>query len=298
MAKPILPVLVNRGGGAASKTGDRLPELLSHAFAAAGSEADIRMLTAPQLAQAIERAAQEHARIVVAGGDGTIAAAAQMLVGTDTELSILPLGTLNHFAQDLGISADLSDSARLAVAGQARSIDVGEVNGRTFINNASIGLYSFMVRNREDIRARHGWPKWLAMLPASWAALAQLHHHRLHIDVGLGEDTVITPLLCVGNNRYSLEGGAIGCRDSLSDGKLSIYAVSPASRLGLLWCGVRALLGLVDPMRDFQTLGETQALTVRSSARAIEIALDGEVQWLELPLAFRTRAGSLKVVAP
>lgn len=134
------------------------------------------------------------------------------------------------------------------------------------------------------------------MVPASWAALSRLRHHRLRIDMGRGEQPVITPLLFVGNNHYSLASGSIGSRDSLSGGKLSVYAVARAGRLALLWLGIRVLIGMVHHERDFQTLGDTVALSVHSPDRVLEIALDGEVQRLKLPLEFGMHPGGLSVV--
>lgn len=298
MTKTTLPVLINREGGAASKAGEKLADQVTQAFAEAGGQADVRMLKAKDMAKAIKKAASDNKRIVVAGGDGTIACAAQQLAGGKTELAILPLGTLNHFARDLGISFDLKAAATLAVTGAARPVDVGEVNGHKFINNASVGLYPFMVRNRDDIRQRRGWPKWLAMVPASWDALSRLRHHRLRIDMGRGEEPVITPLLFIGNNHYSLDGGSVGSRETLSDGKLSVYAVSRAGRVSLLWFGMRAVVGLADRKRDFETLGDAEAIIVRSPGKSVEIALDGEVQRLKLPLEFKTHPGGLRVVSP
>lgn len=298
MTKLALPVLVNREGGAASKAGEELRDQISRAFSAAEGNVDVQILAAWQIGKAIENAAKEHKRIIVAGGDGTISTAAQLLTGTTTEVAILPLGTLNHFAQDLRIPSDLAEAAKLAIGGDTRPVDVGEVNGRRFINNASVGLYPFIVRNRDDIRERCGWPKWLATVPASWAALSRLRHHRLRIDMGRGEEPVITPLLFVGNNQYSLERGSVGCRDSLSDGKLSVYAVSRVGRFALFWLGARALIGKADRKQDFQTLGDTDAITVGSASRSLEIALDGEVRRLKLPLEFGTHPGGLNVVVP
>lgn len=293
-----LPVLINGEGGAASKAGDKLPEQVTKAFAAAGSRVDIEILASDEIEHAIERAASSHRRIIVAGGDGTIAAVAQLLTGTDTELAILPLGTLNHFARDLGIPTDLKEAAKVAVSGTAKPVDVGEVNGIKFINNVSVGLYPFMVRNRDDIREHRGWPKWLAMVPASWDALSRLPRHRLRIDMGAGDEPIVTPLLFVGNNHYSLEGGSVGNRDSLTDGELSVYAVSRASRIALLWFGMRAMVGKADRERDFAALGDTATLTVRSSNDTLEVALDGEIRRLKLPLKFAIHPGGIQLVRP
>lgn len=291
-----LPVIVNKNGGTASKLGDKLVVTLRDAFAAAGTEADVKPLEGDAITKAIKSAAKQG-RVVVAGGDGTVSSAAQQLAGGDAELALLPLGTLNHLARDMGLPTDLEEAAKVAATGKAIAIDVAEVNGQVFVNNASIGLYPTMVRTREGLQEGKGWPKWLSAIPAAYAALERLPHHRLRIDLGHGELTIITPLLFVGNNEYSLEAGELGQRASLTDGKLSVYAVAHRSRLSLLWFAARALVGRTQHDVDFVTLGDCETFKVWSSGRSIEIALDGEVQRLDSPLEFRIRPGALKVVA-
>ncbi|MEO5492492.1 MAG: diacylglycerol kinase family protein [Sphingomonas sp.] len=290
-----LPVIVNQNGGTASKLGDKLVPTLGNAFAAAGVEADVKPLDGDALAKAIKTASKKG-RVVVAGGDGTVSSAAQQLAGSDAELALLPLGTLNHLARDLGLPTDLEEAAKVAATGKATAIDVAQVNGHVFVNNASIGLYPTMVREREGLQDDKGWPKWLSALPAAFAALERLPHHRLRIDLGQGERSIVTPLLFVGNNTYSLEAGALGQRASLTDGKLSVYAVSHRSRLALLWFAARALVGRAHRDLDFITLGECETLKVWSTGDSIEIALDGEVRRLDSPLEFKIRPAALKVV--
>lgn len=277
--------------------GDKLVPTLTEAFDAAGASVAIEPLDGADIAAAIEAAAGQG-RIVVAGGDGTVSYAAQQLAGGDAELGLLPLGTLNHLARDLGLPTDLDEAAKVAATGKATAIDVAEVNGHVFVNNASIGLYPLMVRTREGLQDGKGWPKWLSTIPAAYAALERFPHHRLHVDLGKGERRIVTPLLFVGNNAYSLAAGEIGQRASLTGGKLSVYAVAHRSRLALLWFAARALVGRARHDVDFVTLGECETLTVRSSGGSIEIALDGEVQRLASPLEFRIRPGALRVVVP
>jgi diacylglycerol kinase family enzyme len=298
VTEPRLPVIVNRNGGAAASAGDALGDMLAEAFDKAGAEIELQMVDGDNVFEAVKKAAQGGVRVVVAGGDGTMACAAQALKDVDAELALLPLGTLNHLARDLGVPNDIAAAADLATHGGASAIDVGEVNGHRFVNNASIGLYPFMVRNRDDQRDRRNWPKWLATVPATWAALARLPHHRLRIDMGAGLQNMVTPLLFVGNNPYGLEAGRVGTRPSLTDGKLSVYAVARRSRKGLIWFALRTLLGKADRATDFVAIGDCEELTVHSSGRSIEIALDGEVQRLDSPLRFRAIPGGLTVVMP
>lgn len=290
-----LPVIVNKNGGTAAKLGDKLDDTLAAAFEAAGTTADVQALDGGEVGDAIIKAARTG-RVVVAGGDGTAACAAQQLAGSDAELGLLPLGTLNHLARDLGLPDKLEEAAKVAATGKATAIDVAEVNGHVFVNNASIGLYPAMVRKREGLQEDKGWPKWLSAIPAAYAALERFPHHRLRVDLGQGEQSIVTPLLFVGNNIYSLEAGEIGQRESLTEGKLSVYAVSHRSRLSLLWFAARALVGKARHDVDFVTLGECETLKVSSTSNSIEIALDGEVQRLESPLEFRIRPGALNVV--
>lgn len=298
MTKDALEVLVNRDGGAAARAGPGLHDSLAAAFAATGVPVDIRLLASDQIAEAIAAAATRGRRIVVAGGDGTISGAAQALCGTNVELALLPLGTLNHFARDLGIPNDLAAAAALAAHGRADAVDVGMLNGRAFINNASIGLYPLMVRERDAVRSRRGWPKWLATIPAFRDAIGRLPHHRLRIDMKGREKPLVTPLLFVGNNRYSLDRGTVGARSSLQDGQLSIFAVARRSRLGLIWFAARALLGQADRRTDFVMIGDSSEFVVRSGARAIHVALDGEVDRMTAPLRFAIAPRALKVVVP
>jgi len=298
MANRTLNILVNREGGAAAKAGDGLYDTIAAAFAAAGVAVEIQLLASKDMPKAVKDTARGVSRIVVAGGDGTMACAAQALTGQDTELALLPLGTLNHLARDLGIPAELDAAAKLAAHGKAIGIDVGTVNGQRFVNNVSIGLYPKMVRERDAVRGRRNWPKWLATVPAAWDTLAQLPHHRLRVSVGGEEEPLVTPLLFVGNGIYSLEQGDVGCRSMLQGGKLGIYAVARRSRIALLWFAVRTIFGRADPRTDFVLMGESAKLDVKAHRDELEIAMDGEVRRLVTPLRFGVETQALRVVTP
>src|SRR6185503_16647759 len=98
--------------------------------------------------------------VVIGGGDGTVSAAADRAVRHGKPIGVLPLGTLNHFARDLGMPPDLRDAVRAIATGVVREVDVGEVNGRVFVNNSSIGVYPTVVRDRDEQRLRFGRGKW------------------------------------------------------------------------------------------------------------------------------------------
>lgn len=290
-------MIVNRRGGAAARMGDTLVPDIERAFAKSGATVEVAALDPEHIPDAIAGAATSG-RVIVAGGDGTAAGAAQLLAGSASELGLLPLGTLNHLARNLGIPTELDAAAAIAIHGCPARIDVAEVNGHVFVNNASIGLYPLMVRKREGLRRAKGWPKWLSTVPAALAALERLPHHRLRVDWGRGERVIVTPLLFIGNNAYSLNRGEVGTRGSLTDGKLAIYAVAHRRRIALLWFAIRALAGRAERDLDFETLGECETLTVRPSSGSIDVALDGELKRMESPLEFRIRPGALTVMTP
>jgi YegS/Rv2252/BmrU family lipid kinase len=235
--------------------------------------------------------------VIVGGGDGTISAAASALVGTETALGILPLGTLNHFARDLGIPTDLSEAAKLIAARTRRRVDVAEMNERIFINNSAIGLYPLMVIDRDLQRKRLGRSKKLAMIVASARTLARFGHQRLTLTVNDEKERVDTPLLFVGNNDYRIDLGAPGQRESLEDGQLCVMVMRKKTRRGLIAASIRALFNRTRD-DDMEKIDGVERLRVATHRSVIPVSLDGEVVGAAPPLDYRIRKGALRVIAP
>ena len=287
--------LVNKsGGGIADGSAARIGE----ALAAAGLDSEIVAVDGKDCAA---RAAAEVRRgaqlLVAAGGDGTIGAVAGALAGSKTALGILPLGTLNHFARDLGIPPDLDQAAKAIAAGRERRVDIAEVNGRPFVNNASIGLYPLMVVDRDAQRDRLGRSKRLAMLVASLRTMARFHARRLKLSIDGGEARVDTPLLFVGNTDYRLAMPGAGRRDCLDAGELCIMVMRSKSLPGFLAATGRALLGL-GRKDDMVRLDGVKELKVDSHRTHLTLAIDGETVALPPPLTFRIRPKALRVIVP
>jgi diacylglycerol kinase family enzyme len=236
--------------------------------------------------------------VVVGGGDGTLGSAAAIVAKAGATLGILPLGTRNHLARELGIPMDLPGAAKVIAEGRKRKIDLSSVNDHVFVNNASIGMYPAMVRAREGLQKTHGIPKWIANIPAGWQTLGSLRHHRLRLTMDGAAKPIRTPLLFIGNNVYSLDIGKVGQRDALDDGKLSVFAVSPNSRTGLIAFGLRAMIGKSDAESDFAALGVCKTMQLSAHARTIDVAIDGEIVRLETPLKVKVLPGALEVFAP
>jgi diacylglycerol kinase family enzyme len=243
------------------------------------------------------RAVAEGSQPVVAGGgDGTLSAVAAALVGTEHALGILPLGTLNHFATDLKIPMELDGAIANLFTGKLARIDVGEVNGHPFLNNSSLGIYPAMVGEREKLQAR-GSHKWLAFARASLSILGRYAPMLVQLQVDSREQPVdATAFVFIGNNRYEMAGARIGERARLDGGRLWICCAPPAGRARLLHLALQALLGHV-PSGEY-TIHDAKECRVRTTAKRLRVARDGEVTLLETPLQYRIRPGALGVIVP
>jgi diacylglycerol kinase family enzyme len=292
--------VINRGGGTVVGGDPELAESLAAAFAAAGVEARIVLATPDTLQAAFQDAAGERGldALIAGGGDGTVSLGAAVAVEAGLTLGLLPLGTLNHLARDAGIPNALDAAVAVIAAGHAEAIDVGEVNGRLFVNNSAVGLYPLMVRQREALRKRLGHSKRLAMLVASVRALRHFSRHRLTIRIAGREQPIETPLLFVGNNLYQTSLLALGRRAGLQDGELCLYAVLARTRLQFIWLALRGLIGRLDQQRDFISLTGVREAEIRSPRAALSISADGETLHLEPPLHYRVRPKALRLLMP
>ena len=251
--------------------------------------------------KALRRAAQSALEagcdaLVAGGGDGTVSALASVTVGSEVPLGVLPLGTLNHFARDVGIPLDLEEALDVVLAGRTRSVDVGEVNGRIFINNASLGVYPRIVQLRERYREK-GLGKWFAAL---WAALAVLRRRPfMTVRVRTAEEDIVrrTPTVLVGNNPYETAGLSMGSRSSLNQGVLALYLMNADARVSLLRLAWQVWRKGAERVREVDCLLADEAL-IQATRPALRVALDGEVVGLETPLGFRSRPGALRVLVP
>lgn len=295
-ARSALPVIINRGGGTARALGEKLETQIVDAFAAANQPIDLHLVEGANIGRAIDRFAGAPV-VAVGGGDGTIGHAASQLHGSGSALAILPLGTRNHLAKQLGLPAtgpaDLPEIAKIIAAGKRAKIDLARAGERIFVNNASIGIYTRLVRKRD----RHWGPKWLATIPATWSVLRHLRdqHFTLTVD-GTAQD-LRTAMLFIGNNRYSLDSGSVGERAALDEGIMSLFAVAEKTVPQLVGFGLRTALGKVDEARDFHVLSDARTLVIdRRRHGAVAVAFDGEVELMPVPLTFEILPAALEVI--
>lgn len=296
-----LHVVVNSAAG--SSQGDDSDETrIRAAFADTDVQIDVEAIDPGDFHDALSRIWSETSgldAIVVAGGDGTVNAAANAAAGTDIVLSVLPLGTFNHFAQDLGLPNDLAGAAQAMAGAKMRTIDVGEVNGRVFVNNSVLGVYPTMVAERDRIIDDRGWGKIRAVSVAVIHVIRNVPIHRFDLrgSGGFRRQKLRTPFVFIGNGTYDNASGGLVEREDLTDGTLGVAIARTLSVPAMVRTAVRALVrGAVNT--DDLDLEELSELTVDGGTSRLRVAIDGEVDWFELPLRYRVRARDLKVLAP
>ena len=239
---------------------------------------------------------EKDSRVAAGGGDGTVNAVAGVVAGTDTALGVLPMGTLNHFAKDAGIPLNLEDAVRNFFTGEVAKVDVGEVNGRVFVNNSGIGVYPHLVRQREE-QQRHGHPKWLAFALAVGSVLRRYSRLRVKLHMTEAEALArLTPFVFVGNNKYEVAGLEIGRRMSLTSGRLWVCTAPRAGRRNLIAMAWRTLTGRVSD-HELNAI-EVDEIWVNAPSPWVNVSTDGEVSLMAAPLHYRTRPRALSVVLP
>ena len=295
MSLPI-KIIINAASGASDKEDER--RMLADIFKTSNIDAQIELArSGSDIVEMARKAAQSDFEIVVAGGgDGTVSAVASELIGTEKTLGVLPLGTLNHFAKDLNIPLELEAAARVIIEGRSVRVDVGEVNGRIFINNSSLGLYPDVVRRREQ-RQKLGYGKWNSLLRSAFKVLRRYPFVNIRLNADGKEMTTRTPFVFIGNNVYEMDSFNIGGRSCLDAGNLSLYMTPRVGRFGLLQLALRSLFGKLSQSKDFVSLC-TDEILIETKHKQMRVAMDGEVLMMETPLRYQLRPGALRVIVP
>ena len=292
----MITVLLNPAAGSGGQ--QPLESELAGLFRKNNTDATIQRLEAGRdPAESARAAAGSSALVVAAGGDGTVSAVASALAGTGIPLGVLPVGTLNHFAKDLGIPLNAADAVATIAAGHTVAIDVGRVNGRTFINNASIGLYPSIVTLRDELR-RQGHSKLTAFVRATTRVVWSYRGVHVAIAANGTRWSGRTPFVFVGNNEYTVDGLNLGGRNTLMDGQLVAYVTPRMRARGLPLLLARAILGRGRRSGAFHGLSAQDVEISVSSASRLQVALDGEVTTMETPLRFSSDPLTLHVVCP
>jgi diacylglycerol kinase family enzyme len=290
-----ISIIINERSGLTGKpdAGSEIQAL----FTKAGVHVRLERVRAPEdIAARARQAASRGDLLIAAGGDGTINSVAAVAVERGSTLGVLPMGTLNHFAKDLRIPLDLESAVATIAAGHVQQVDVGEVNGRVFVNNSSVGLYPRMVWEREG-EQRRGRKKWAAFMIAVGRTWRNYRMAVAHLDVDGKAAVVRTPFIFVGNNEYAAAGFQVGARAALDRGRLSVFVAPECGRFEILALPLRALTNRLAADEKFKCF-LAQEVTIELSRHHVSVGLDGEVTVMRPPLHFRVRPAALHLFVP
>jgi YegS/Rv2252/BmrU family lipid kinase len=271
-------------------------ETLQEAAGEAGLEV-IRVTRGLDCATLIRKHLQEGIRLfVAAGGDGTINSVIQPLVNTDAILGVIPVGTYNHFAKDLGLPLAWREALEVIVSGETKPIDTARINERFFVNNVSMGLYPELVARREE--KGRDYPRWKARLYAALATLLKYPHIAVTLESEHHQEVVRTHVLMISNNSYDLSRLGIDApRMALEEGRLSVYWLPHVPRLALTSFVAHYLAGRVRTAPGFRSF-RTSRVRVQSRKKFFHVGVDGEVATLATPLVITIVPQSLSVKVP
>ena len=281
-------------------SGARLPDAEQRALHEAAREGGLEVIAIERdlnVAAAVrERIAQGKKLFVAAGGDGTINAVLQAVVHTEAELGVVPIGTFNHFARDLSLPLTWRDALAVALSGRVIQVDAARVNDRFFVNNLSMGLYPELVARREE-RGRD-YPRWKARMYAAAITLRKYPHVAITVETEHHQEVIRTHVFMVSNNSYDLSRIGIDApRNTLGEGRLSVYWLPHLSRFELMRFAAHYLAGRVKQRPGFRSFRTTR-MKVQSSKSRLHIGIDGEVFTLSTPLTITILPQGLQVRVP
>ncbi|MCF4165370.1 diacylglycerol kinase family lipid kinase [Zavarzinia compransoris] len=297
----IMVLLNEKAGTLADREPGAIASDIRAAFAHAGHTINLVTAKPQDMRLALGKAITARPdALVIGGGDGTLHGAVNQVRDTPMVLGVLPLGTMNLTARDIGLPLDPAAAAKALARGTVAPVDVAMVNNVRFLHSAVLGFYPWMILDRERARRRRGLRKWPAMVRAAWRAL--FRRHELEVEVVLATDSgetaqIRTPLLVVANNRFVDGAGPVPSRASLADGELAVYVAETKGPLSLLRLATAVAAGHWETAPAIR-FAACRSVTVASKRHRIRVALDGELVHLVPPLNFRILSRRLSFLFP
>ncbi|SDE10618.1 diacylglycerol/lipid kinase family protein [Aquimonas voraii] len=299
---PHFDVVMNTGSGRTEAQARRA--CVERVLREGGRAVQVRLVRHPrelsaQITGAIASARESGGAVVAAGGDGTINAVVQQVLGTGLPFGALPQGTFNFFGRSQGLSEHIETAARDLLDAELRDVPVGLVNERVFLINASIGLYRRLLQDREAFKRRLGRSRLVAL----WAGLNTLlrPHPRLelHLRDAEGERREQVLSFGAGINRLQLEQLGLPEAEAVERGQLLGFTLRPQDRLALLRVALRGLTGQwQNDARAHAFVFEQLLVQPTRGRRSVRVACDGEVARMRPPLCFRVSETRLPLLVP
>jgi len=281
-------------------SGVKLPDAERERLRSAATDAGVEVIDLNQrvdVAGIVRQRLQEGRRLfIAAGGDGTVNSVVQPLVHSEATLAVIPAGTYNHFARDLGIPLDWPSALDVALNGQLHQVDTARANDRFFVNNMSIGLYPELVARREE-RGRE-YPRWKARLYAVYTTMRKYPHVSFTVETEHHQEVIRTHVFMVSNNSYDLSRiGVEAPRSMMTEGRMTVYWLPHLPRVALMRFAAHYLAGRVTTTPGFRMF-RTARMKVQTRHAVLQVGIDGELHKLTMPLTVTIVPQSLLVKVP
>lgn len=294
-------IVINEGSG--KHEGESPRETIAALLDAAGRRHEFILIDDPGNIAAAARAAVARARaeqgiVVAAGGDGTLNAVAQAVIGSGCAYGVLPLGTFNYFGRTHGIPQPLADSVMALLGASVEPVQVGRVNGHLFLVNASLGLYPEILQDREGFKQKLGRSRWVAIFSGLRTLMREGRQLHLEIESEDGCHRVRTPSLFVGNNRLQLERLGLPEAAALAGGRLAGIMVRPIRHLSMFGLALLGALGKMGDADNVRHFAFRKLVVSPRGKRRVKVAVDGEILWLRPPLVFEVSPDPLPLMMP
>ncbi len=244
-----------------------------------------------------EKAASECEVLVAAGGDGTICCVAEAALKSGKTLGVIPLGTFNYFAKNLGISLEPDKATEVLLGDHTVRASVLDLDGRLILNNTSIGIHPAVLLKRRQMYRRWGRNQLSAYVSVIMMAFQPPPRLRVKLALSEGEVARETPLVMVCSNAFQMEAFGLAGKECLAEGKFALYVARMAGPATIFKHGVRTMLRKLRPEIDYEVIC-TSDVTIETHRRRFRAAVDGELEELKSPLRFRVKSEALCVLAP
>lgn len=300
---PLFIVMNSRSGsGDADETRQKIHAILesagqAHEFVLIEQPGDV----AKQAQRAAQTARERSGAVIAVGGDGTINACAQAALPFDLPFGIVPQGTFNYSGRAHEIPLDAEEATRSLLDATVKPVQVGAVNDRIFLVNASLGLYPKLFERREEAKEQYGRHRAVALLAGLRGLFEEHRQLSLEIEYDEQRELVRTPTLFIGNNPLQLERVGLPEAEDVQQWRLAAVIVRAHTPGALLWLALRGALGQLADAKNVRNFAFRKMVVnpwLRYGRRDIKVALDGEILRLRPPLRFSIAPQPLWLLAP
>ncbi|MFP8965167.1 diacylglycerol/lipid kinase family protein [Pokkaliibacter sp. CJK22405] len=247
--------------------------------------------------EAVRAAEQDNGIVIAAGGDGTIRTVVDKVLGKNVPMAVIPIGTFNFFARNHAVPEDLEQAVDVVLNGRLKQVDIGDINGEVFVINASLGLYTRLIRAREQHTSRWGRNRLVATISTLLSLLKGAPSLSLDIDSNGHAHHVKSPMVFMGINALQLHSVSLDVAHCALNNQLGVVLMKPTSR----WALIKLCFhGLTRRLNDDESLRGFCAsnLTIHYKHKRMSVVMDGERLKLDTPLKFNVHRQAVSLVVP